>query len=68
MNNEFVNIYIERLLTEINELNKNRFMIESQLKVLELTNSDLQLRLKAAEAEIEKHAKKLNKSKEVNTF
>lgn len=45
MSEQFANYYIERLVSEITELNKNRFIIETQLKCTEETNSNLQLQL-----------------------
>ena len=65
MNPELINLYIDRLLQEIQELTKNRLLIETQLKYTERMNSELQNKLKELEAQIEKLNKK--KSKEVNT-
>jgi phage shock protein A len=65
MNPEIVNMYIERLLQEIQELTKNRLLIETQLRYTERMNVDFQTKLKEAEVQIEKLNKK--KSKEVNT-
>ena len=65
MNPELINLYIDRLLQEIQELTKNRLLIETQLKYTERMNSELQNKLKELEAQIEKLNKK--KSKDVNT-
>jgi phage shock protein A len=65
MNPEIVNMYIERLLQEIQELTKNRLLIETQLRYTEKMNVEFQTKLKEAEVQIEKLNKK--KSKEVNT-
>lgn len=66
MNPEIVNMYIARLIKEIEELTKNRLLVETQLQYTEKLNADLQEQLKRTEAEIEKNNKKINK-KEVNT-
>lgn len=66
MNPEIVNIYIERLLKEVEELTKNRLLTDTQLKYTEMLNAQLQSKVKQLEAEIEKNSKKINK-KEVNT-
>ena len=60
MNPEIVNLYIERLLKEIEELNKNRLLIETQLKYADKVNKDLQ-------DQLEKFNKKIINKKEVNT-
>lgn len=65
MNPEIVNMYIERLLQEIQELTKNRLLIETQLRYTERMNVELQTKLKETESQIEKLNKK--KSKEVAT-
>lgn len=66
MTPELINLYIERLLQEIDILNKNKFMIEVQLKYTELLNIELQKKIKELEEKIEKNNKRQNK-KEVNT-
>ena len=66
MNPEIVNMYIERLLKEIEELTKNRLLIETQMRYTEKLNAELQSRLKQSEEQIEKQSKKINK-KEVDT-
>jgi septal ring factor EnvC (AmiA/AmiB activator) len=66
MNPEIVNMYIARLIKEIEELTKNRLLVETQLQYTEKLNAELQAQLKQTEAEIEKNNKKINK-KEVNT-
>jgi len=66
MNPEIVNMYIERLIKEIEELTKNRLLIETQLRYIEKLNADLQVKLKQTEEQLEKQSKKLNK-KEVST-
>jgi len=64
MNPEIINLYIERLLKEVEELTKNRLLIETQLKYTELINGNLQQKLKEFELQLEKLNKK--KSKEVS--
>ena len=67
MNADLINLYIERLLKEIEELTKNRLLIETQLKYTENLNIDLQTQLKQLQEQQEKHIKRINKTKEVNT-
>lgn len=66
MNPEIFNLYIARILKEVEELTKNRLLVETQLQYTEKLNADLQVRVKALEEQIEKQSKKINK-KEVNT-
>jgi hypothetical protein len=66
MNPEIVNLYIERMLKEIEELTKNRLLVDTQLKYTEMLNAQLQVRVKELEIDLEKQSKKINK-KEVNT-
>jgi len=66
MNPEIINMYIERLIKEIEELTKARLLIETQLQYTEKMNADLQTKLKQTEDQLEKQSKKLNK-KEVTT-
>lgn len=65
MNPEIINLYIERLLKEVEELTKNRLLIETQLKYTEMINAQFQQKLKEVELQLEKLNKK--KSKEVDT-
>ncbi len=69
MNPEILNLYIDRLLTEIHELTRNRFLIETQLKYTEKLNADLNSKVKALEADLEKMNVKASAKtkKEVNT-
>jgi hypothetical protein len=66
MNPEIVNLYIERMLKEIEELTKNRLLVDTQLKYTEMMNAQFQQRIKQLEIELEKVTKKSGK-KEVNT-
>ena len=66
MNTDLVNMYIERLLKEVEELTKNRLLIDTQLKYNEALNAQLQLKINELEAQLEKQNKRINK-KEVNT-
>lgn len=66
MNPEIVNIYIARLIKEIEELTKNRLLVETQLQYTEKLNAELQKRVQLLEDQNEKQSKKINK-KEVNT-
>lgn len=65
MNPEIVNMYIDRLLNEVQELTKTRLLIETQLKYTEMINAKFQTQIKELEDQIEKQNKK--KLKEVNT-
>lgn len=42
---EFVNAYIERLVREVEELTKNRLLVETQLIIAEKVNRELQEKL-----------------------
>lgn len=66
MNPEIVNMYIARLIKEIEELTKNRLLVETQLQYTEKLNVELQKQLQQLEEQNEKNNKKINK-KEVNT-
>lgn len=67
MNNpEIVNIYIERLINEVQEGVKNRILLETQLKYSESINNSLAIKVEELEKQIDKQTKKLNK-KEVDT-
>ena len=66
MNPEIVNLYIERLLQEIDQLTKNKMLIETQMKYTQMQNAELQASLEKLKLEAEKQAKRSNK-KEVNT-
>lgn len=66
----FINIYIDKLLTQVTEMTKTLLLKESQLAYLEKLNLELEERLKKSEASLEKEAIKLKsvKSKETGTF
>lgn len=67
MNPELINIYIERLIKEIQELTKNRLLIETQLKYTEALNANLNKKIEELSPQLEKQQdRKINK-KEVNT-
>jgi len=61
MNPELVNMYIERMLNEIQEATKNRLLLETQLKFTEKMNGDLINKIKSLEEQIEKQSKKQKK-------
>lgn len=65
MQPELLNLYINRLIKEIDDLNKNRFLIEVQLQYAESMNDSLNKRIIELESQLEKINKK--KTKEVNT-
>jgi hypothetical protein len=66
MNPEIVNMYIERLLKEVEELTKSRLLIETQLRYTEKMNSDLQTSYLELQSQFENAKNKTNK-KEVST-
>jgi hypothetical protein len=65
MQPELLNLYINRLIKEIDDLNKNRFLIETQLQYAENMNDSLNKRIIDLEGQLEKINKK--KPKDVNT-
>jgi cell division septum initiation protein DivIVA len=65
MQPEVLNLYINRLVKEIEDLNKNRFLIEVQLQYAESMNDSLNKRIIELTNQLEKINKK--KTKEVNT-
>jgi cell division protein FtsB len=62
---EFVNMYIERLVKEVEELTKSRLLNEARLNYIESGNQKLIQRIEELEKQIEKQNKK--KVKEVDT-
>lgn len=66
MNPEIINMYVDRILTEVQDLTKNRLLIETQLRYTEKMNIDLSNKIKELESQLEKANKKSGK-KEVNT-
>jgi len=66
MNPEIVNMYIERLLKEVEELTKSRLLVETQLRYTEKMNSDLQTSYLELQTQFDSMSNKTNK-KEVST-
>lgn len=66
MNPDLVNLYIERLLTEVGELTKTRLLLDTQLKFTEMLNVQLQTKINELETNVEKLNNRKSK-KEVNT-
>ena len=66
MNPDLVNLYIERLLTEVGELTKTRLLLDTQLKFTEMLNVQLQTKINELETTVEKLNNRKSK-KEVNT-
>ena len=62
---EFVNMYIERLVKEVEELTKSRLLNEARLNYIESGNQKLIQKIEELEKQIEKQNKK--KVKEVDT-
>lgn len=65
MDNDFVNIYIERCVKEVEELTKARLLNEAKSSYLEIANKKLIAHIEELEKQIEKQNKKVKK--EVNT-
>lgn len=65
MQPEVLNLYINRLVKEIEDLNKNRFLIEVQLQYAENMNDLLNKKIIELEGQLDKINKK--KPKEVTT-
>lgn len=65
MQPELLNLYISRLIKEIDDLNKNRFLIEVQLQYAESMNDSLNKKIIDLESQLDKINKR--KPKEVNT-
>jgi hypothetical protein len=61
MNPEIVNIYIERLINEVQELVKSKLLIDTQLKYSEMMNNALSEKIKELETQLEKLNKKKTK-------
>jgi hypothetical protein len=58
MNPEIVNIYIDKLLNEINELTKTKLLMSTQLTYTEQLNAQLNDKLQKLEASLNKKASK----------
>jgi hypothetical protein len=66
MQPDLMNLYIARLLKEIEELTKSRLLTETQLQYTQSLNAVLNEQIKELELAAEKQSKRINK-KEVNT-
>jgi hypothetical protein len=65
MDNDFVNIYIEVIVKEVEELTKTRLLDTARFKYLELANQKLLQKIEELEKQLEKQNKK--KKPEVDT-
>jgi hypothetical protein len=65
MDNEFVNLYIEVAVKEVEELTKTRLLDTARMKYLELTNQRLLQKIEELEKQLDKQNKK--KKPEVDT-
>jgi hypothetical protein len=54
MSPEFYNLYVEKLVNEVSELNKSKIIVAAQVAWLEKINADLNEKLAAAEERISK--------------
>lgn len=54
MGPEFYNLYVEKLVNEVGELNKNKIILQAQIAWLEKINADLNDKLAASEDRINK--------------
>jgi len=62
---EFVNMYIERLVKEIEELTKSRLLNEARNQYIDAANKKLLIKIEELEKQLEKQNKK--KKPEVDT-
>lgn len=63
MGPELVNLYIQRLLKEIEELNKNRLLLETKIQYTEQLNVSLSEKVKLLEEKDIENVKEVNTSK-----
>lgn len=74
MDSIFVNIYIEKLLTQLTEMMKTLMLKESHIAYLEKINSELQEKIEKNNENLEKNDEKIktskrnSKEKDLNTF
>lgn len=61
MNPEFVNMYIERLIKEVEDAARTRILIDTQLKYTESLNVELNKKIEQLESQIEKQSKRNSK-------
>jgi hypothetical protein len=65
MDTEFVNLYITRIVKEVEELTKSRLLNEARYAYLEKVNEELLKKIESLESQLDKQNKR--KTKEVNT-
>jgi cell division protein FtsB len=65
MNPELVNIYIERLIKEIEELTKSRLLADTQINYLKTANDSLIQNIEDLKGQIEVLQDKINKQEKV---
>lgn len=65
MDTELVNMYMQRLLKEVDDLTKNRLLLETRITYTESINLELTRKMSELEAQLEKYVKK--SKKEVDT-
>jgi organic radical activating enzyme len=58
MDNQLINLYIDRLLNELTETVKSKLLVETQLKYTEQINQNLQKEIEAIKSEYEDYKKK----------
>ena len=58
MDNQLINLYIDRILNELTETVKSKLLIETQLKYTEQINQNLQKEIEAIKSEYEEYKKK----------
>mgnify|MGYP006268970501 CR=1 FL=1 len=64
MDAELVNMYMQRLLKEVDDLTKNRLLLETRISYTESLNIELSKKVEELEAQLEKLGKR---KKEVDT-
>ena len=65
MNAEFINLYVERLVKEIGELNKSILLKDTQLTYAQMSNKKL---IEENESLRKKAERKTSKKKDASTF
>lgn len=59
----FVNVYIEKILTEVSELTKSKLLLQAQLSFTEKVAAELGAKLQDLEKKLEESEEKLKKKK-----
>lgn len=68
MEADLVNMYMQRLLKEVDELTKNRLLLETRLGFTEVQNVELSKRIEDLETQLEKQSKRTKKEVDTSDF